>query len=245
MIFVLVHDYFLLVLFLLSFSDGLDIFLTIRSIRGGVVLLGNFHLHRLIAIGADRLLVLETVQTERLVVLLADEALDFDQVRVAAEFDDLMVLALRVRNMLDLARVAEKHRVASEALELGAVLRIDHVRWTQVAKLHVGPKLDVGADRICASVQTLQLHFVSLLDSLLDGVYAGHFFILLGVRGAHQVHQVAFGALERLLVRNQVSVRVVEDDKAFLDLGHFDQVLAAVCTVAMRAGQRDQEYSLP
>ena len=88
----------------------------------------DFDFHWRVAVRTDRLLVLEAVEAEPFIVLLADKVLNLDEVDFTAEFDHLMSFAFRVLGMLDLAWVAEEHRVAGQTLELRSVLRIDHIR---------------------------------------------------------------------------------------------------------------------
>ena len=121
MAFVLVHNHSLLLYFL-----TLHWFLL-------VAVLGDLHLDGLVAVGADWTFILEAVHTEWFFVLLAYEILDFDQIGLAAEFAYLMRFALRVLDMFDFAWIAKEHRVAGQTLELRSILRINHVRWAQMA----------------------------------------------------------------------------------------------------------------
>jgi len=76
-------------------------------------------------------------------VLLAHQAVHLDNVLSTRPLDDLMVLALGVLQMLLLARVTVKRTVASQALVLGPILRVDHIWGTGLTKLDVLLQLDL------------------------------------------------------------------------------------------------------
>ena len=70
-------------------------------------LLSHFDFHRPVAIVADRLLILEAVMREILLVFLACKTFNFYQVAATVPLDHKVILTLRMLQMFDLARVAE------------------------------------------------------------------------------------------------------------------------------------------
>ena len=71
-------------------------FLRGAASRDLVIIHIDLDLHRLIAIATDRLFVLEAIEAEGFIMLLAYQSLNFDYIFFATEFDNLMVLSFRM-----------------------------------------------------------------------------------------------------------------------------------------------------
>ena len=102
---VFIHQY----CFLLYFSTIFLIWLWLLLIRWALILgliLFNFDLHWLIAVGAYRLFILEAVMREKLLMSLAHQILNLDEIFTSLPLYNLMVLPLGVLQVFNLARIA-------------------------------------------------------------------------------------------------------------------------------------------
>ena len=71
-----------------------------------------------------------------------------------------------------------------------------------MTQLHVLPYLHFGRLAVDIFVQILQLDFIAFLDSFFDSINADDFFIKILFYVSDQMDKVAFGTLQRLLVRH-------------------------------------------
>ena len=69
--------------------------------------------------------------------------------------NNLVLCTLWMCLVLNFARVAEKQRLAGDALELRPILWVDHVGWALMAQLDVDLQLDLGVFGVLIFVKVL------------------------------------------------------------------------------------------